>query len=250
MNQQEPAAKVILITGAAKRIGKTIAQFLHGQGMRVIIHYRSAKTAAETLAASLNQERANSAIALYADLAQHADLHQLIAQAVSTWGQLDALVNNASAFYPSPVNQMTEQRWYELIDVNLKAPVFLAQLAVPWLKQQLGCIINISDIHGEKPMKNYPIYSISKAGLNMATLALARELAPEIRVNTIAPGATLWPEHENTLDEHRKTDLLSRIPLQRLGDPEEIAKTVLFLITSAYITGQILAVDGGRLLNY
>lgn len=248
--------RTVLITGASKRIGKCIAQFLHAQGMNVIIHYRTAKSAAESLSQALNQIRANSAKSIYADLSRFDDLSPLIVQSVEAWGYLDALVNNASTFYPTPMSDTieqgtdAEQAWNDLLATNLKAPFFLSQFAAPYLKQRAGCIVNITDIHAEKPLKNYPIYSISKAGLNMLTYVTAKELAPDIRVNGIAPGTIIWPEGENSLNNHVKHEILSRIPLKQEGNPMEIAKAVLFFIESAdYVTGQILAIDGGRLLS-
>jgi pteridine reductase len=242
--------KTVLITGAAKRIGNTIAQFLHAQGMNVIIHYRTAKSAADILCTALNKSRPNSAISLYADLAHFPDLALLIEQATQAWGSLDVLINNASAFYPTPIALATEAAWDDLLNTNLKAPFFLSQLAAPYLKQRAGCIVNISDIHADKPLKQHPLYSISKAGLNMLTYTLAKELAPDVRVNAIAPGAIIWPEGKNTLNPSLQKEILSRIPLGHEGSPSEIAKTAWFLIESAqYVTGQILAVDGGRLLN-
>jgi len=242
--------KVVLITGAARRIGKSIAQLLHSKGMRIIIHYRSAEAEANTLRDELNQLRADSAQILYANLTLYSDLEALIAQAAAIWGCLDCLVNNASAFFPTLTEQTTEQQWQELIDVNLKAPFFLSTIATPWLKKNQGSIINIADIHAEKPMQDYAIYCISKAGLIMATKALARELAPEIRVNAISPGVTIWPEHENELNIETKKKIISRIALGRKGEAMDIAKAVLFFIESAdYITGQVLAIDGGRLLS-
>lgn len=250
MNPYSHSPKTILITGAARRIGKTIAELLHQQGMNVVIHYHQSKTEASELCLELNKLRKKSAIALEADLANFVDLKRLIAEAHQYWGRLDGLINNASAFYPTPLSECTETHWEELFNVNLKAPFFLAQFAAPWLKLSKGSLINITDIHAQKPFKHYSIYSMSKAGLDMATRVLAKELAPDVRVNAIAPGSIIWPEGKNSLNTVLKKDIISRIPLQTEGCPQDIAKAVLFLIESAdYITGQTLAVDGGRLLN-
>lgn len=242
--------KVVLITGAAKRLGKAIAELLHKHGMNIILHYRSSQTAAEALCQSLNTLRPNSACALAADLSQYSALGPLMEQAKAAFGYLDALINNASAFFPTPLGSVTERQWQELLDTNVKAPFFLAQLAAPLLKQRQGAIVNIVDIHGEKPLKDYPAYCISKAAIRMHTYALAKELAPDVRVNGISPGAMLWPEHENELSPAIRADILKRIALRRLGDPLDIAQAALFLLNdSPYITGQVLSVDGGRLLN-
>ncbi len=242
--------KVILITGAARRIGASIARLLHAHGMNIIIHYRRSEAAALSLCAKLNQRRPDSAIAVYGDLASQQDLPQIIETAVQAWGYLDVLINNASAFFATPVDQTNEAHWDELVNTNLKAPFFLAQAATPWLKQRRGSIINIVDIHAEKPLKNYPVYSVSKAGLLGLTLALAKELAPEIRVNGISPGTVDWPENQNALPADLKAEILSRIALNHAGQATDVAKAALFFVEAAdYITGQILAVDGGRLLN-
>lgn len=246
----QSSPKTVLITGAARRIGKTIAEFLHSQGMRVIIHYRSSAEAAQQLRDQLNEQRCNSAITVQADLSCVNDINRLMDEAANAWGYLDALVNNASAFFPTPLGQANEAQWAQLMDANVKAPFFLSQAAVPWLKQRQGAIVNLGDIHAERPLKNYPVYCMSKAGIIMMTYALAKELAPDIRVNAVSPGAILWPEDENELNAQLKTEITSRIALRQLGNPMAIAKAVLFFIEAAdYVTGQVLAVDGGRLLN-
>jgi pteridine reductase len=243
--------KVVLITGAAKRVGAAIAQHCHQQGMRLAIHYRESAKHASTLCTSFNQQRKNSAIALKADLCDTEKLEGLIAQVLGEWGQLDALINNASSFYPVPLAKVTPKEWEELIASNLKAPFFLSQLAAPHLKQQKGCIINLVDIQARRPLKNYSVYCIAKAGLVMLTKSLAKELGPEIRVNAIAPGIVLWPDDETEFNEALREKIIARNALKRAGTPQDIAKTAVFLINDAdFITGQIIAVDGGRSLGY
>ncbi len=241
---------VALITGAARRIGASIARALHAAGHRVIIHYRQSATEAQALCTELNRLRADSALALTADLSQLDDIQRLASQAAEHWQRLDLLINNASSFYPTPVDSATEEQWDDLIGSNLKAPFFLAQALAPSLKQSRGCIINMADIHAERPLKNHSLYCLAKAGNVMLTKSLAKELAPDIRVNGIAPGAIMWPEQESELSQTGKQEILQRIPLSRSGEAEDIAKTVLFLAQQApYISGQILAVDGGRSLS-
>ncbi len=239
--------KSVLITGAARRLGSVIARTLHTSGYNVIVHYRRSADAARSLCEDLNRTRADSARIIQGDLAHIARLDQLVIEAAMSWGGLDALINNASAFYPTPLGATTEQQWDDLIASNLKAPFFLAQAAAPWLRTRAGSIVNIVDIHAERPLKGFPVYSISKAGLAALTGALAKELAPHVRVNGVSPGAILWPERG--LSEARKAEILERIPLQRAGQPEDIARAALFLLRDApYVTGQVLSVDGGRSL--
>jgi len=246
--QNKSVPKTALITGAAARIGAEIARTLHAAGMNIVIHYRSSANSADALAESLNRLRANSASTLQANLLETSSLDILVKNAVSIWGKLDVLINNASSFYPTPVGKITETNWDDLMGSNLKAPVFLSQSAVPYLKQTRGCIINIVDIHGFRPMKEHPVYCAAKAGLAMITQSLARELGPEIRVNGVAPGAIMWPSTE--LDPDVQASILERTALKRQGDPDDIAKAVKFLIMDAgYITGQVIPVDGGRSLN-
>lgn len=238
--------KTALITGAAHRIGAQISRTLHASGINVVIHYHQSVTEAEALCRELLHIRPNSAALLQADLLQQ-EASPLIQQAVAVWGRLDMLVNNASLYYPTPLSETTENHWDALLGCNLKSPFFLSRAAAPWLGKHKGCIINIADIHGQRPLLNHPIYSIAKAGLIAMTQSLAKELAPDIRVNAVSPGAILWPEVE--LSTTHKTDILNKIPLQRMGEPTDIAETVLFLAQKAdYITGQIISVDGGRLL--
>ena len=239
--------KVALITGAAHRIGATTAKLLHQNGMNIVLHYRGSREKAQALQKELNDKRENSVIIIQADLHITNGLSTLIEESVKAWGQLDVLINNASTFYPTLIGKATEDQWDDLIGSNLKAPFFLSQAAAPHLKKSKGCIVNIVDIHAERPLKNFPIYSMAKAGLVMMTKSLAGELGPEVRVNAVAPGAILWPEN---LDEVAKQRIVSRTFLKRQGEPNDIAKSILYLIKDAnYVTGQIIAVDGGRSLN-
>jgi len=240
--------KTVLITGAAARIGAEIARTLHNAGMNIVIHYRSSSQSAEALAEQLNALRTNSARTMQADLLQTQALNELAEKASSIWGGLDVLVNNASSFYPTPVGEITEKHWDDLIGSNLKAPIFLSQAVTPYLKESRGCIINIVDIHGFRPMKEHPVYCAAKAGLAMITQSLAKELGPDIRVNGVAPGAIIWPSTE--LDPQVQESILERTALKRQGCPQDIAKTVKFLVMDGdYITGQVIPVDGGRILN-
>lgn len=242
--------KVALLTGAARRIGATTANMLHEAGATIVLHYRHSAQAAEQLQASLNQQRANSCYLVQGDLLDISTLDQLIEQTLAYTQRLDILVNNASSFYPTPVGNVTPEQWDDLFGTNAKAPFFLSQAAYSALKESKGCVINIVDIHGSRPLKNYPVYSAAKASLMMLTQALARELAPDVRVNGVAPGAILWPEM-SVNQQAENTELLAKTALKRQGSPEDIAKAVRFLAQDAdYITGQIIAVDGGRLLNH
>lgn len=239
--------KVVLITGAAHRIGAVTARLLHQAGMNIVLHYRGSRIAAQQLQKELLQQRPDSVILVQADLHSPAALPALVQQAHASWQRLDVLINNASTFYSTPVGSVSDDQWNDLIGTNLKAPFFLAQAAAPFLQQCKGCIVNIVDIHADRPLKGFPIYSMAKAGLVMLTKALAAELGPNIRVNAVAPGAILWPEY---LDEVNQQRIVSKTFLKRKGDPEDIANTILFLINDAgYITGQVLVVDGGRSLN-
>jgi len=240
--------KTVLITGAAARIGAEIASTLHEAGMNIVIHYRSSADKASLLCNRLNDKRKNSAAILQADLLQTDALQKLVDQAAAIWGGLDVLVNNASSFYPTPVGQITEAHWDDLMGSNLKAPVFLSQAATPYLRESKGCIINIVDIHGFRPMKEHPVYCAAKAGLAMLTQSLAKDLGPEIRVNGVAPGAIMWPASE--LDADIQASILERTALKRQGAPDDIAKAVRYLAMDAdYVTGQIIPVCGGRSLN-
>ncbi len=238
--------KTVLITGAAKRIGAAIARKLHAEGMFVIVHYHRSANEAHQLVRELNNTRQDSAITIQGDL-QHKEYYSaIIEQALEFKGALDVLINNASAFYPTPVGDMTDEDWHTLIDTNLKAPLFLSKLAAPHLRKTTGCIINLTDIHAIRPLAEHSIYSISKAGLVTLTQSLAKELAPKIRVNAISPGAIAWP---NGITNEEKETILKQVPLARTGELNDIARTAIFLIKDAdYITGQIISVDGGRSL--
>ena len=245
----ELKGKTVLVTGAGKRIGAEIVKVLHHAGANIVIHYRSLSEGAIKLAEQLNTERDNSVTIQQADLCDIEQLPQLVEQVIKDHGRLDVLVNNASSFYPTPIGEITEQHWDDLMCSNLKGPLFLSQAATPALKKAKGCIVNIVDIHGMRPMKGYPVYSSAKAGLVMLTQSLARELGPDIRVNAVAPGAILWPE--DGMSQNSQDELLAKTALKKQGSPEDIARTVLFLVyDAAYITGQIIAVDGGRILNH
>lgn len=237
-----------MITGAARRVGAEIVKHLHQAGMNIILHYRSSEKDAMTLADSLNAHRADSVKLLKGDLKDYQQIPELIEQGIALFGKIDALINNASSFYPTDLKDVTEEIWEDLVGVNLKAPLYLTQALAAELKQNQGCIINIVDIHGDRPLKDYSVYSIAKAGLIMFTKSMARELAPEIRVNGIAPGAIMWPEEQHYEGMHQQ--IIDRTALKREGNPRDIAETALFLIEHAnYITGQIIAVDGGRTLS-
>jgi pteridine reductase len=242
------AVKTALITGGAKRIGAVTTQTLHQAGYNVIIHCRLSRQAADKLAVELNNSRADSARVIQGDLNNETVYDQLIEEAYQCWNRLDVLVNNASSFYPTPVGSITLDDWHNLLNSNLKAPLFLAQAAAPYLKQVEGNIINMTDVHAQRPMKDHPVYCAAKAGLVMLTMSLAKELGPEVRVNSVAPGAILWPD--NDMPEHTKKLILERTTLKKPGDPIDIARTILFLVRDAhYITGQVIAVDGGRTIN-
>lgn len=236
-----------LITGAAARLGRAIAEELH-LDHQVIIHYRNSEQAALALADELNRRRPDSAAAVQSDLATAADCQQLAEAALARFGEISLLVNNASAFFPTPIGSADEQQWDALMGSNLKAPFFLSQALTPALARSSGSIVNLADIHADKPMPAHTIYCAAKAGLVMLTKSMARELAPGVRVNAVAPGAILWPDQE--CEGYNKEQILARIPMQRSGDPSDIARTVRFLAVDApYITGQVIAVDGGRSLN-
>ena len=238
--------RTVLITGAAKNIGATIAKELHSSGMKIIIHYNYSQKEATKLVDELNDLRENSAIKIQADLKKKECYSMLINAALDFTGKIDVLINNASAFYPTPLNDINEKNWNELININLKAPLFISKLAAESLKENNGCIINITDIHASNPLINHAIYCISKAGLIILTKSLAKELAPNIRVNAISPGAITWPD---VMDSKTKENIINQTVLKKMGSAEDIAKTVIFLIEDAsYITGQILNVDGGKTL--
>lgn len=244
---KEVIRPVALITGAAKRVGAQIAQALHGAGYDLALHYRHSRTEMDALCADLNSARAASAHAIQADLDDVDNLPRIIDACIAKFGRLDALINNASTFYATPVGATTPAQWDELFASNARAPYFLAQAAAPHLKQAHGAIVNIVDIYAERPLPNHPVYCMAKAALAMMTLALARELGPEVRVNGIAPGAILWPESGKAYAD--QAELVARTPLKRVGSTEDVAAAVLFLLRDAkFTTGQILKVDGGRAL--
>lgn len=236
---------VVLVTGAARRVGRVIARTLHGAGYDLVLHYRSSRAEAEQFAAELEHARAGSTLLLGAELAQAAELPRLVLRAVQRYGRLDGLVNNASAFYPTLVGETTEAQWDELFASNAKAPYFLSQAAAPHLRAAKGAIVNLVDIYVERPLPRHPVYCMAKAALSMMTLALARELGPEVRVNAVAPGAVLWPESGKAYADQQ--ELVARTALKRAGSPEDVAGAVLYLLRDAgYVTGQTIKVDGGR----
>ncbi|UHQ21077.1 pteridine reductase [Lysobacter sp. KIS68-7] len=239
---------VVLVTGSARRLGATIARTLHGAGYSVALHCGRSREEADALAASLEAARAGSTRVLQADLTQFDRLPELIAQTVGHFGRLDALVNNASAFFPTPVGEATPAQWDALFGANARAPYFLAQAAAPHLRATHGAIVNLVDIYGERPMRAHTLYGMSKAALAYMTRSLALELAPEVRVNGVAPGAILWPDSGK--DDAAKQAMLERTPLGRTGTPEEVAEAVRWLLRDAtYTTGQVLRLDGGRMLE-
>jgi pteridine reductase len=237
--------KVLLITGGARRVGAEIVRTLHAAGARVLLHYRTSAAEAGGLAAELNGTRRDSVVLQAADLRDDGFAESLVAAAVRAFGGIDILINNASSFYPTPIGTITTAQWDDLFGSNLRAPLFLSQAAAPCLRARQGLIINMVDIHGLRPLRDHPVYCAAKAGLAMLTRSLARELGPEIRVNGVAPGPVLWPEQE--LDAALKAEIVGKTALKRHGTPRDVARTVLFLAQDApYITGQIIAVDGGR----
>ena len=242
--------KVILVTGGAKRVGAAICRRLHTLGARLIIHYRSSFDEAKALQDELNTRRTGSVAIVQGDLLDADLLPDMIENAAHRYGRLDALINNASSFFPTPLMQFGTEDWEDLIRSNLRAPLFLSQAAAPHLKKQSGCIVNIVDIHTERPLKNYVIYNAAKGGLLSLTKSLAVEMAPEVRVNGVSPGAILWPEDGEWADETARQEIIATTLLKRCGEPDDIARTVQFLIADApYITGQIIAVDGGRSIH-
>jgi len=238
--------KTVLVTGAAKRVGHSIACELHAAGASVMVHYRTATAEADKLVAELNARRPNSAICQQADLLDVAALSELVERTVAHFGRLDALVNNASSFFATPLGSIDLAVWDDLIGSNFKAPLFLTQAAAPHLKAARGAVVNIADIHAERPLAGYPLYCAAKAGLIGLTRALAIELAPEVRVNAVAPGPILWPD-ESVIDEAARERIVAHTLLKRSGEPQDIARTVRFLLEDAsYVTGQVINVDGGR----
>lgn len=238
--------KVALITGGARRLGAAIAEELQAARYRVAIHCQHSTTEATALAARLNAARPESAFVVTADLGDESAPASLVATVAAHWGRLDALVNNAAVFQPAPLASATTDEWSQTMDVNLRAPFLLAQAAVPLLAAAEGAIVNITDIYADRPKAGFVIYCAAKAGLAGLTRALARELAPAVRVNGVAPGAILWPE---TASADTRQALLDRTPLGRCGEPADIAQAVRYLLEARFVTGQIIAVDGGRNLN-
>jgi pteridine reductase len=239
------ATRCVLVTGGARRLGAAIVRKLHAAGASVAVHHRGSQEEADALVANLNAARADSAVSLTCDLCDLAALPTLVADVLGRYGRLDVLVNNASTFYPTPVGTITPQQFDDLIGTNLRAPLFLTQAAAPALRVTRGLVLNMVDIHGQRPLREHAAYSAAKAGLIMLTRSLARELGPEIRVNAIAPGPVLWPEHG--LDEALQQEIIGKTALKRGGSPDDIARAAYFFAVDApYVTGQVLAVDGGR----
>lgn len=242
--------KVVLVTGGAKRVGAAICRRLHAQGAKLVIHYRSSLDEARALQLELNDNRPDSVSLAHADLLDIDLLPELIDKTVKRYGQLDALINNASSFFATPLGACTVEAWHDLVGSNLMAPLFLSQAAAPHLKERHGCIINIIDIHTERPLKDFVIYNAAKGGLQALTRSLALDLGPEIRVNGVSPGPILWPEDAIWSNAQARDAIIQDTLLKRMGEPEDIARTVQFLIRDApYITGQIIAVDGGRSIH-
>jgi len=242
--------KIVLITGGAKRVGASICRLLHASGANLMIHYKSSVNEARALQAELNLKRPHSVAIIQGDLLTLSILPSLIQETISHFGKLDVLINNASSYYPTEIGNIHEEQWYDLMGSNLKAPLFLSQAAAIELRKQQGCIINITDMHVERPKKGYIVYSVAKAGLVTLTKSLAHELSPEVRVNAVAPGPVMWPEDNPQFDELYRQRVISQTLLKRIGEPNDIAKAVKFLIQDApFITGQVIAVDGGRSLN-
>jgi pteridine reductase len=239
---------VVLITGAARRVGAVIAHTLHVAGYDVALHYRHSAAEATALADTLERQRAGSTLLLQGELADTAALPALVESLLAHYGRLDALVNNASAFYPTPVGEATPTQWNELFASNAQAPFFLSQAAVPALREARGGIVNLLDIYAERPLANHPLYCMAKAALAAMTRSLALDLAPLVRVNGVAPGAVMWPSDGKPYDDQQA--MLARTPMQRAGTPEDVASAVLWLLRDTpFVTGQVLRVDGGRTLS-
>lgn len=248
--EQGLQGKTVLVTGGAKRVGAAICRRLHAAGAQVAVHYRSSSQEALALRDELNGLRPESAAIFQADLLELRALPQLVSDVVEKFGRLDALINNASSFYATPLPDANEQQWNDLFGTNLRAPLFLAQAAATELRRRNGAIVNIADIHAERPLPGYLLYSVAKAGLVALTRALAQEMAPQVRVNAVAPGVIIWPENAAWLDEEQRRKIVAHTLLKREGGPDDVARTVQFLLNdSPYITGQIIAVDGGRSIN-
>ena len=239
--------RTVLITGGAKRIGLATAKYLHQYGFNIIITYSKSKNDAEKVLCTLNNNRPNSCAIIQANFSTIKSYNSLYNKALKAFGRIDVLINNASKFYPTKIDMVNDKNWTDIINTNLKTPLFLSKSFLPELKKRKGSIINIIDIHVNPPLKNHIIYNLSKAGLLALTKSLAKDLAPTVRVNGISPGAIMWPK---SINKKRKKEIISKIALQRIGEPDDIAKAILFLITNGdYITGQNINVDGGRRLN-
>ncbi|WP_332670615.1 pteridine reductase [Aromatoleum sp.] len=237
---------VILITGAARRVGAEIARVLHRAGATVVLHYRRSAAEAEALAGTLDALRPGSATTVGGDLKDDGVPEAIVAAVLERHGRLGAVVNNASSFFATPVGSIDAAAWSDLVGSNLKGPLFLSQAAAPSLRECRGAIVNIIDIHAERPLRHYPLYCAAKAGLLGLTRALALELAPEVRVNGVSPGAIEWPA-DGQFAPHERDEIVAHTLLGRVGSPADIARTVRFLLFDApYVTGQIIAVDGGR----
>jgi pteridine reductase len=244
------AGQAVLITGGARRVGAAICRRLHREGANLMLHYRASSADAERLRDEFVAVRSGSCALVQADLLNTRALPALVEETVARFGRLDVLINNAASFFPTPVGRITERAWDDLVGTILKAPLFLSQAAAPQLRQQRGAIVNIVDIHAERPMKDYVVYSTAKGGLAALTRSLARELGPEVRVNGVAPGAIAWPEDPAWSNNTERTRILAQTSLNRIGDPDDVARAVQFLIADApYVTGQIIAVDGGRSIS-
>ncbi|MEO8629328.1 MAG: pteridine reductase [Betaproteobacteria bacterium] len=242
--------KVVLITGGARRVGAAMCRMLHASGAQLMLHYRSSVDAARALQAELNTVRADSVALIQADLLNVSTLPSLAHETVQRFGRMDVLINNASSFFPTPIGEISEDIWDDLVGTNLKTPLFLSQAAAPHLKRTHGCIVNIVDIHADRPMKGYAVYSAAKGGLMALTRSLASDMGPEVRVNAVSPGVILWPEDERWSDELARQRIIHTTLLKRAGEPEDIARTARFLIYDApYITGQVITVDGGRSIH-
>ena len=243
------AGRTILVTGAARRIGAAMARGFHAHGADICIHCHRSIDEAEQVRDELNRQRAKSAAIVTADLLDVAALPGIVAAAVSAFGRLDVLINNASTFYPTPLGTVSPAQWDDLMGTNLRAPFFLAQAAAPQLRATKGSIVNMIDIHAQRPLPGHPVYSTAKAGLAMLTRSLARELGPEVRVNGIAPGPIMWPEAG--MDAQLQQEIVAKTLLKRSGSPEDVVRAALFFVKDApYVTGQILAVDGGRSVGW
>lgn len=243
------AGRAALVTGAARRIGAALARSFHAHGASVLVHCHRSTRDAELLCQELNHKRPDSAVMVSADLLDPGSPDLIVERALAAFGRLDVLVNNASTFYPTPLGEITATHWDDLIGSNLRAPLFLAQAAAPHLRRTQGLIVNMIDIHAQRPLPQHTVYSTAKAGLAMLTRSLARELAPQVRVNGVAPGPVLWPD--GGIDAQLQQEIISKTLLKRSGDPEDIVRAVLFFAKDApYVTGQILAVDGGRSVGW